>query len=251
MVTVRHQPPVAAGRIEDFRRIRSRAAERKGGEDVLAGLLPRVATPDELAGIPDARILSEMTRRIFSAGFAWSVIDKKWPGFEAAFLGFDPLRLTFQPPEFWDALTVDDRIVRHGAKIMSVARNAHFILEVANEHGSFGRFLADWPATDQLGLLSVLSKRGSRLGGNTGQYLLRFLSKDSYMLSRDVVRCLRDAGLDVAEPPTSKRDRTRIQQQFNAWAAETKLPYTHLSRICAMSIGENHPAEQLRAYMED
>ena len=251
MVTVLPQQPVAAGIMQDFRPIRSRAAKRKGGEDVLASLLPRVATPGELAAIPDARILSEMTRRIFSAGFAWSVIDKKWPGFEAAFLGFDPRRLTIQPPEFWDALTVDDRIVRHGAKIMSVARNAHFIVEIAAEHGSFSRFLANWPAADQLGLLSVLGRRGSRLGGKTGQYLLRFLGKDSYMLSRDVVRCLRDAGLDVAEPPTSKRDRTRIQEQFNAWAAETKLPYAHLSRICAMSIGENHPVERLRAYMED
>ena len=234
-----------------FKRIRERAAKRKGGEKVLASLLPKKPDHKALAKLGDDRVLSEMACRVFSAGFVWEVIDKKWPGFEAAFLGFDPPCLTFQPPEFWDALTVDDRIVRHGAKIMSVARNAHFIVEVTAEHGSFGRFLADWPTTDQLGLLSVLSKRGSRLGGNTGQYLLRFLGKDSYMLSRDVVRCLRDAGLDVAEPPTSKRDRTRIQQQFNAWAAETKLPYTHLSRICAMSIGENHPAERLRAYMED
>ncbi len=251
MVTVIHQHPVTTATLQDFRRIRTRAAERKGGEEVLARLLPRIATPAELAAVPDDRILSEMTRRIFCAGFAWSVIDKKWPGFEAAFLGFDPPRLVFQPPEFWDALTVNDRIVRHGAKIMAVAQNARFVADVALVHGSFGRFLADWPATDQLGLLGVLSRRGSRLGGNTGQYVLRSLGKDCYLLSRDVVRCLRDAGLDVADPPTSKRDRARIQQQFNAWAAETKLPYTHLSRICAMSIGENYPAERLQAYMEN
>jgi 3-methyladenine DNA glycosylase Tag len=251
MGTVIRRDPVAAAIVGDFSRIRARAAERKGGEEALVGLLPKVATHAELTAIADDRILAEMTRRIFCAGFAWTVVDKKWPGFEAAFLGFDPPRLVFQPPEFWDALTVDDRIVRYGAKIMSVAQNAHFIVAIAAEHGSFGRFLADWPATDQVGLLGVLSKRGSRLGGNTGQYFLRFLGKDSYLLSRDVVRCLRDAGLDVAEPPVSKRDRARIQQQFNAWAAETKLPYTHLSRICAMSIGENYPTERLRRYMED
>jgi 3-methyladenine DNA glycosylase Tag len=251
MVTVIHRQPVRTAIMQDFRRIRARAAERKGGEEALASLLPRIATPTELAAVPDDRVLSEMTRRIFCAGFAWSVIDKKWPGFEAAFLGFEPPRLVFQPPEFWDALTADDRIVRHGAKIMAIAQNARFVADIAAEHGSFGRFLADWPATDQLGLLGVLSKRGARLGGNTGQYFLRSLGKDSYLLSRDVVRCLRDAGLDVGESPTSKRDHARIQQQFNAWATETKLPYTHLSRICAMSIGENHPAERLRAYMEN
>ena len=35
-----------------------------------------------------------MTRRVFSAGFAWSVIETKWPGFEKAFLGFKPGPLT-------------------------------------------------------------------------------------------------------------------------------------------------------------
>jgi hypothetical protein len=97
----------------------------------------------------------------------------------------------------------------------------------------------------------LLAKRGARLGGNTAQYLLRFLGRDGFMLSRDVVLCLRDAGLDIDEVPTSKRDLTKIQAQFNTWATETKLPYTHLSRICAMSIGENYPAERLHHYMSE
>ena len=234
-----------------FDAILARAAERKGGEAALARLLPKVATPKQLAALHDDRVLAEMTRRIFCSGFAWTVIDKKWPGFEAAFLGFDPPRLLRQTPDFWDALTANTSIVRNGQKIMSVAANARFVTDIAAEHGSFGRFLAGWPTTDQIGLLALLAKSGSRLGGNTGQYLLRFLGKDGFMLSRDVVRCLRDAGLDVAEAPTSKRDLATIQQQFNAWADATKLPFTHLSRICAMSIGENYPIERLEAYMSE
>ena len=54
------------------------------------------------------------------------------------------------------------------------------------------------------------------------------------MISRDVSAALRDAGLDIAEQPTSKRDLAKVQAQFNAWAQETGLPYTHLSRIAAM-----------------
>jgi 3-methyladenine DNA glycosylase Tag len=234
-----------------FDAIRSRAAARKGGEATLVSLLPKVMTPAELAAASDDRILSEMTKRVFCSGFNWQVIEKKWPGFETAFLGFDPPRLLFQPPEFWDALTSNKDIVRHGQKIMSVAGNARFVADISAEHGGFGRFLANWPTTDQIGLLDVFSKRGIRLGGHTGQYLLRFLGKDSFMLSRDVVRCLRDFGVDVAEEPTSKRDLGRAQVQFNAWAAETGLPYTHISRICAMSIGENYPAERLHAYMSE
>jgi 3-methyladenine DNA glycosylase Tag len=231
-----------------FSAIRTRAASRKGGDKALAALLPKVATRVELAALPDDRILAELTRRVFCAGFAWSVVDKKWPDFETAFLGFEAPRLLRQPPEFWDKLTSDTRIVRNGQKIMSVAHNARFVTDIAREHGSFGRFLADWAAADQVGLLALLAKRGSRLGGNTGPYFLRFIGKDGYMLSRDVVTCLRDAGLDIAETPTSKRDRARIQDQFNTWAKETKLPYMHLSRICAMSVGENYLVERLQTY---
>jgi hypothetical protein len=113
------------------------------------------------------------------------------------------------------------------------------------EHGSFGKFLAKWPSSDEAGLLELLAKRGSRLGGNTGQMMLRFLGWDGFVTSRDVVLCLRDAGLDIAETVTSKRDLAKVQAQFNAWAGETGLSYVQLSRICALSIGENYAAEKL------
>jgi 3-methyladenine DNA glycosylase Tag len=228
-----------------FKAIRARAAKRKGGEKALESLLPKVASQKALAKIGDDRVLAEMAKRIFSAGFVWSVIEQKWPGFEAAFLGFDPKRLNFQPDEFWEALASDKRIVRNPQKIKAVRENAKFVADVSREHGGFGKFLLDWPADDQIGLLELLSKRGARLGGRTGQYFLRFIGKDSFVISGDVVICLRDAGLDIAENPTSKKDLRKVQDQFNAWAKETGLPLTHISRICAMSIGENYDTETL------
>ena len=66
------------------------------------------------------------------------------------------------------------------------------------------------------------------------------------MTSRDVVACLRDAGLDIAEKPTSKRDMKKIQEQFNAWAKKSGRPLSQISRICAMSMGENLDNETLR-----
>jgi 3-methyladenine DNA glycosylase Tag len=204
-----------------FGAVRARAERRKGGAQALKALLPPILLEDALKTMSDDRVLAEMARRIFSAGFSWSVIKAKWSGFEEAFLGFEPNTLAFQPEEFWDALTRDERIVRNGAKIMSVRENASF----AREHGGFGRFLAAWPSSDEIGLLAFLAKRGARLGGNTGQMLLRALAWDGFVLSQDVVSCLRDVGLDIAPEPKSK--------------GETGLPYTHLSRICAKSIGEN------------
>jgi len=231
--------------VTSFKDIRARAEKRKGGASALKKLLPPVPDANSLIGIGDDRALAGMARRVFCAGFAWSVIEAKWPGFEQAFLGFEPAALAFKPDEFWEALASDTRIVRNGAKIMSVRDNARFVREIAREHGSFGRFLAKWPSSDEIGLLDLLAKRGSRLGGNTGQMLLRFLGWDGFVTSKDVVACLRDSGLDIAEEVKSKTDLAKVQAQFNAWANETDLPYQHLSRICAMSIGENYDARQL------
>ena len=230
-----------------FKAIRARAVKRKGGEAALASLLPKVPSQKGLARLTDDRVLSEMAKRIFSAGFVWNVIEKKWPGFEAAFLEFAPPRLLREHDEFWERLTGDRRIVRNPQKIMAVRANAQFVADVAREHGSFGKFLAAWPTSDQTGLLELLAKRGVRLGGRTGQYFLRFIGKDGFITSTDVVACLRDAGLDISENPTSKKDLAKVQAQFNIWAKETGLPLTQLSRICAMSIGQNYDAKTLQS----
>src|SRR5438034_3168653 len=79
---------------------------------------------------------------------------------------------------------------------------------------------------------------------------LRFLGWDGFVTSKDVVACLRDAGLDVAETVTSKRDLAKVQAQFNAWAEETGLPYVQLSRICAMSIGENYSTDTTARFVD-
>ncbi|HEY1721660.1 MAG TPA: DNA-3-methyladenine glycosylase I [Magnetospirillaceae bacterium] len=237
----------SAARVPPFAKIMARAAERKGGEAKMKKLLPtKPKGAKVLAALGDDRVLADMAKRVFSAGFVWRVIEQKWPGFEAAFLKFDPKRLTFQPDEFWEKLLHDKRIVRNAQKIMSVRENASFVRDVASEHGSFGKFLAAWPTSDYVGLLDFLAKRGSRLGGNSGQYFLRFLGYDSFIVTQDVAACLRDSGVDLPDNPTSKRDLKKIQDRFNAWHEETGLPLAHLSRICAMSVGNNYDAATIR-----
>ena len=48
--------------------------------------MPPKPDPKALLKLRDDRVLAEMTKRIFSAGFAWSVIESKWQAFEDAFL---------------------------------------------------------------------------------------------------------------------------------------------------------------------
>src|ERR1700721_3822077 len=106
-----------------FKPIRPRAEKRKGGATALEKLLPPKPDMKALAKLSDDRVLAKMTQRVFSAGFAWSVIENKWPDFEKAFLGFRPAKLIFQPDDFWDALLSERRIVRNGAKIASAGQH--------------------------------------------------------------------------------------------------------------------------------
>ena len=220
-----------------FKSIWDRAAARKGGDEALEALMPADRAADELRAVPDDRWLAEMTRRVFQAGFSWSVIEKKWPGFEAAFGGFDPGRCAMMSDDDIDRLLQDTGIVRNAAKILAVRENAAFLCELAREHGSAAAFFADWPADDFAGLLDVLKKRGSRLSGTTGQYYLRAMGKDSFVLSKDVVAALITEGA-ADKAPTSAKALRAVQEAFNMWAAESGRPLAHISKTLACAVDD-------------
>lgn len=228
--------------MRSFEEIFAIAAARKGGPAALDALLATTAsrTPAEIAAIPDHRILAEITRRIFYAGFSWKVIDDKWPGFEAGFEGFDPHANALMPEERFDALMTDRGIVRNGAKIRSVQQNAQFLLDLAAEHGTAARFFADWPDVDYVGLLDVLKKRASHLGGDSAGRFLRAIGKPAFITSIDMVAALIREGV-VARPPSGKRDLASVQAAFNAWSAESGRDLTAISRVLAMSVDSDGP----------
>jgi 3-methyladenine DNA glycosylase Tag len=236
--------------MKGFQRIYERAIARKGSEAALQQLLPHVLSSDEISAIPDSRFLSMMAKGINQAGFHWQVIENKWPQFEEAFLGFDVEKLAFLPDQAWDAYLVDSRVVRNWQKIEAVYKNAIFMRELAQTHGSAARFFANWDHDDQLGLTQYLKKNGCRLGGMTGMLFLRRMGKDIYLLSRDVVLALQHAGLDIADQPTSLKDLRAIQSCFLKWHQETNIPYSHLSKIAAYSVGENYEAEYILERMQ-
>ncbi|HKK55951.1 DNA-3-methyladenine glycosylase I [Marinobacter sp.] len=220
-----------------FTKIHEFACFHKGGEEAVKAGLPRVAAPGDLESLGDDRFLSEMTRCIFKAGFVWRVIERKWPDFEAAFAGFVPLYWQQVPPEVLETLARDERIVRNLQKIRTVPENARMIVEASRQHGGFGHFLAGWPSDDQVGLLVWLKRNGERLGGTSAQYFLRRVGWDGFILSTDVVTALRREQLLDASP-VSKKGLAQAQAAFNAWHRETGLPYSHLSRILAFTVGD-------------
>jgi len=234
--------------MKKFKLIRAAAAKRKGGEKELSRLLSPPASSAKLAKVSDDRYLAQLTRCVFNAGFHWRVINAKWNGFEEAFHGFDLGQLLTKSPEEWEAYLEDTRIIRNWQKIETVFNNAVMVDEISHEHGSFGKFFADWPSDDQVGLMKYLHKSGSRLGGKTAQWFIRFSGKDGFILTGDVITALIANGLDISENASSQRDLKKIQAAFNEWCDESQLPLTHISKILSYSVGDNVPVDVLEGY---
>ena len=68
------------------------------------------------------------------------------------------------------------------------------------------------------------------------QRVLRNMGKDTFVVTGDVVRCLRRANIDINENPTSQREMRLIQGAFNDWHLESSVSYAAMSRICALSV---------------
>lgn len=225
--------------MEKFEKIYQRAAERKGGEQGLADLVSMPRANQEIKIIPDDRILSAMTKKIFQSGFVWSVVEKKWPNFEEVFWQFNLEKLLMMPDDMLERKASDPAIIRNYRKVLTIRNNAQMLKNVSDEFGSVGQWLAEWPEEDTLGLWAYLKKNGDRLGGNTGPYSLRVLGKDTFIVSRDVEAYFRANKL-IEGGVSSKKSLTVIQNAFNDWRSETNLSLQELSQILAFSTGDNH-----------
>lgn len=221
--------------MQSFERIYRRASKRKGGDDELEALLTTPKSARSLARIKDHRWLARMTRHVFSAGFVWSVIENKWEGFEEVFEDFDPETIAVKSDRELDEMAKDERIVRNRQKVWATRDNARMIVDAALDHGSFAKMVARWPADDLVGLLQYLQKNGGRLGGRTGQYTLRMMGVDTFILTRDVVAALIKAKV-ITKAPTSKKAMATVQAAFNEWREQSGRSLTEISRVLACSI---------------
>jgi 3-methyladenine DNA glycosylase Tag len=225
-------------KLRSFDKIFDLAAERKGGLAALNKLLAetRSRPPRAIARLGDDRVLAAMTRTVFAGGFGWHIIDGKWPGFEAAFGGFDPHACAFLNDEQLDALMRDRRIIRSPRKIMGVPKNARFVLDLAAEHGSAALFFAPWPDENVVELIALIRKRGVGFGFENAARFLRAIGKPAFINSPDVLAALVREGV-LERASSGKQALARIQVALNHWSAESGHDLTTLSRVLAMSGG--------------
>ena len=207
---------------------------RFGSLAALEARLPIPATAEQLIAVSDDRYLSLIALRVFRAGLRHSVVDAKWANFEEVFWQFNPDKVVLMSAEHIERLMQDTRIIRHLGKLKSVPRNAQMLLDIRQEYGSFGAFLAQWPEDDIVGLWRYLAKQGYQLGGLSAPRFLRMAGKDTFVLSNDVTAALVAQGI-VTKQPTSQRDLAAVQEAFNTWRGQSGRPLSQLSMMLALT----------------
>jgi 3-methyladenine DNA glycosylase Tag len=225
--------------VPGFDDIFERACERKGGAKAVEALLAKPRSKRALARVSEATYLSAFSKKVFQSGFVWRVVELKWPNFEEMFWEFDVDKLLLMPDDMLERKASDKRIIRNLRKVAAIRENAYMIAETRRREGvSFGRFIANWPPEDTVGLWLYLKKHGSRLGGNTGPYALRSLGVDTFLLTRDVEGFLRLHGI-VDSGIGSKRALAATQTWFNALREESGRSLTELSQLVSYNFGDN------------
>ncbi|MBF8162346.1 DNA-3-methyladenine glycosylase I [Ectopseudomonas hydrolytica] len=223
--------------MRDYKWLHEFCLNRFGSAKALEAMLPQPRSDAELRALSDYRYLSLMSLRIFRAGLKHSLVDAKWPAFEEVFFGFDPEKVVLMGAERLENLMQDARLIRHLGKLKSVPRNAQFILDVRRERGSFGALIADWPASDIVGLWKYLAKHGNQLGGLSAPRFLRMVGKDTFVPTDDMVAALKAQDV-IDKAPTSQKDLAAVQAAFNQWQAESGRPLCQLSVMLAHTV--NH-----------
>jgi DNA-3-methyladenine glycosylase I len=74
------------------------------------------------------------------AGLNWSIVLKKREGYRRAFSQFDPEKVARYSKAKINKLVADPAIIRNRLKIESAVTNAHALLKVQEEFGSFDKY---------------------------------------------------------------------------------------------------------------
>ena len=103
-----------------------------------------IAYHDEEWGVPvhdDRRLFEFLVLEGAQAGLSWETILKKRENYRKAFDGFDPDAVARYNSRRVARLLADPGIVRNRLKIASAVLNAQAVLKVAEEFGSFDRYV--------------------------------------------------------------------------------------------------------------
>ncbi len=107
-------------------------------------------------GVPvhDDRLLFEfIVLEGAQAGLSWDTILRRRENYRAAFDNFDPAKIAAYDQKKIDILLADSGIIRNKLKIHSTITNAHAFLAIAEEFGSFDKYI--WQFVDDKPIINA------------------------------------------------------------------------------------------------
>jgi hypothetical protein len=127
--------------------------------------MPEQQAPKRIRPRSLADYLEVMTKAVFQSGMSWQVVESKWPGFQRAFKGFDPVKVARLTPKAIDKILQDPSVIRNQRKILATVDNAQTLLELDRENSGFKKYLRShgdyWElAADLKGQFSFLGDFG-------------------------------------------------------------------------------------------
>ena len=108
-----------------------------------------IAYHDKEWGVPvhdDQKLFEFLILEGAQAGLSWEIILNKREGYRAAFSGFDPAKVARYNERKQAQLLLNAGIIRNRLKIAAAIKNAKLFLDVAEEFGSFDRYI--WQFVD-------------------------------------------------------------------------------------------------------
>lgn len=111
--------------------------------------------------------LEQLSKGVFQAGISWQVVAGKWDGIRGAFHDFNVERVARMTDREIDKLMQDVRVIRSRPKLQAIVANAHAMLELDRQHGSFRKYLRSFPGFEAL---SADLKKRFKFVGDSGAY---------------------------------------------------------------------------------
>lgn len=142
----------------------------------------------------DAGHLERLTLEVLQCGLSWRIVLVKRPALRRAFHGFRPARVAALGRRDVDRLCADAAIIRNRRKIEATIENARRMLALAEEHGSYRRWLDGHPggtAGEQAALRRALQETFRFMGPETAWCYLMGIGKCAPAHDAD---CWRAAG---------------------------------------------------------
>jgi 3-methyladenine DNA glycosylase Tag len=120
--------------------------------------------------------LEVMSKAVFQSGMSWRVVEAKWPGIREAFQDFNAQKVADFSVFEVEELARDTRVIRNRRKLAAIVDNAHRMIELDRENGSFRSYLrshGDFDAT-----LAALRKDFKFMGPTSVYYFLYVVGEE-------------------------------------------------------------------------